>query len=270
MSLLSVCIVVYKVNPAHLESLISSLELAIKTSSLFDESIEVLIINNGTEDELLKRVCGNFVESNSFSLEIVNAGKNLGYGRAHNIGIGKTTAKYHLIVNPDVVLDKASLEIGIKFLEENNDAIAICPEGSGEKGEKLYLAKSYPTVFVLFLRLLGIEVESGYIAEKLKKYELRDDTDTVNPVTVMIMSGCFMLCRSDRLKEIGGFDSRYFMYFEDFDLSMEMNKFGQLYYVPAMRIVHYGGNASKKGLDHIIFFIKSGFRFFNKYGWKWI
>jgi GT2 family glycosyltransferase len=77
-----------------------------------------------------------------------------------------------------------------------------------------------------------------------------------------------MLCRTDFLKKTGGFDERYFLYFEDFALSMEMQKHGALHFLPSMKIIHYGGDTAKKGLRHIVMFISSSIKFFNQYGWK--
>jgi len=77
-----------------------------------------------------------------------------------------------------------------------------------------------------------------------------------------------MLCRREFLEKAGYFDDKYFLYFEDFALSLELNKQGILVYQPAVKIVHYGGGASRKGLRHIGYFIRSAIRFFNAYGWK--
>lgn len=78
-----------------------------------------------------------------------------------------------------------------------------------------------------------------------------------------------MLCKREVLSEVGGFDDRYFLYFEDFDLSLRLGKQGRLAYVPAMKIIHAGGNTASKGLRHILLFMRSAMRFFNQWGWRW-
>jgi len=87
---------------------------------------------------------------------------------------------------------------------------------------------------------------------------------------IPIVSGCFMLSRTDTLKEINGFDERYFLYFEDFDLSLRMGKLGKLAYLPTMKIIHAGGHAARKGFAHLGMFARSGIRFFNSHGWRFI
>jgi GT2 family glycosyltransferase len=84
---------------------------------------------------------------------------------------------------------------------------------------------------------------------------------------IPLISGCFMFVRTETLKEVGGFDELYFLYFEDFDLSIRIGKLGKVVYAPRVRIVHHGGNAAGKGFHHLKMFIQSGIRFFNKHGW---
>jgi GT2 family glycosyltransferase len=77
-----------------------------------------------------------------------------------------------------------------------------------------------------------------------------------------------MLCKTTELQKEGGFDPRFFLYFEDFDLSLRLGKHGAVVYLPTMRVRHGGGNAAKKGPEHRRYFIRSAVSFFNKHGWK--
>lgn len=82
-----------------------------------------------------------------------------------------------------------------------------------------------------------------------------------------LVSGCFIFARTKSLKQIGGFDERFFLYFEDFDLSMRLKRKD---YFPEIQIYHKGGNSSKKGFLHVRLFVISAIRFFMKFGWKLI
>jgi GT2 family glycosyltransferase len=86
----------------------------------------------------------------------------------------------------------------------------------------------------------------------------------------LLASGCFMLVRTEALRAAGGFNDRYFLYFEDFDLSLRLGGQGRLIFNPAMRIVHHGGYAASKGNQHVRYFLRSGLTFFNQHGWRWI
>ncbi|WES91767.1 glycosyltransferase [Aeromonas hydrophila] len=84
-----------------------------------------------------------------------------------------------------------------------------------------------------------------------------------------IVSGCFMLFRTDVLQLLGGFDPRFFLYFEDFDISLRAGKISRIAYVPQVKVVHHGGHASRKGWRHIWMFGRSMVTFFNIHGWRW-
>ena len=86
----------------------------------------------------------------------------------------------------------------------------------------------------------------------------------------MLLGGCFLLVEARTLKAVNGFDERYFLYFEDFDLSIRIGKLGKLAYVPGVRITHSGGHTASKGLWHIWNFLISGIRFFSTHGWRFL
>jgi GT2 family glycosyltransferase len=77
-----------------------------------------------------------------------------------------------------------------------------------------------------------------------------------------------MFARTQALKDIGGFDEEFFLYFEDFDLSLRMREVGRIVHLPTAKIIHLGGNSAAKGPHHIRLFVQSAIRFFQKHGWK--
>ncbi|MCV5934820.1 glycosyltransferase family 2 protein, partial [Escherichia coli] len=66
-----------------------------------------------------------------------------------------------------------------------------------------------------------------------------------------------MLFRTSVLTALGGFDKDFFLYFEDTDLSLRATKMTDVAYVPEVRMLHHGGNVSRKGIKHILFFTSS-------------
>ena len=86
---------------------------------------------------------------------------------------------------------------------------------------------------------------------------------------VPILSGSFMFCRREPIAAIGGFADDFFVYFEDFDLSLRASRVGTLAFVPQVKAVHFGGNAARKGLRHILLFARGAIVFFNRNGWRW-
>lgn len=267
--MLSISIVVYKPNIKILERALDSIFDSLSQNLILLKESKITIIDNGNQRNILDSTVGTYID-NGLQINIVSSKDNIGYGRAHNLAILNSHSKYHLILNPDVILSSDALNLGIKYLEENQDVVAISPKCYDDNNKVQYIAKTYPNLLVLLARGMGPKFIKNIFFKKLSKYEIRKIVAKDKISEIEIMSGCFMLCRTDALKKINGFDVSFFLYFEDFALSIELRKLGKLMYIPSMKIIHLGGHAARKGMRHIFFFISSGFRFFNKYGWKFL
>lgn len=197
-------------------------------------------------------------------IEVLTGHGNIGYGRANNLAIDKTDAEFHLVLNPDVNIDQKAIAEGIGFLQHNMSVGLAAPSAYNLNGEYEYLAKRTPSPLVILLRGLNIPLLNNYFEKKLNHYIYKDKLPAVVPMPIELASGCFMLCRADVLKEVGGFSKEYFLYFEDFDLSRKISKTHQLIILPQMKIIHSGGNASRKSKKHILFFLRSALRFMLK------
>lgn len=202
-------------------------------------------------------------------LQLIQGQGNIGYGRAHNLALKHLKSDFHLMLNPDVVLDPQCLSEGISYLLSHSDAAMVSPLAMYENGDKQYLCKRYPSVFTLLIRGFLPKACQRLFSNRLARYEMHELAETEPAASVPIASGCFMLCRSQPLLATWGFDESYFLYFEDFDLSLRLSKRGAIAYLPTMKIYHAGGNAAKKGFRHIAMFIRSGIRFFDTHGWRW-
>ena len=231
--------------------------------------LEAAAITLATFDDLKVQMQEQQVE-----LKLVSGHGNIGYGSAHNLVLANVKSDYHLMLNPDICLDKQCLAEGITYLAKHDATVMATPMAFQENGERQYLCKRYPCVLTLFVRGFCPAWLQKPFAKRLASYEMRELAcnkleKSTEPV-VSIISGCFMLCRTSALDAINGFDKRYFLYFEDFDLSLRMARQCKIAYVPSMQIIHGGGNAARKGLNHIFMFVRSGIRFFNSHGWRWL
>lgn len=208
-------------------------------------------------------------------VEVIQNSKNLGYAAGHNSCLKsrclkKLDSDYHLILNPDVILADGFFWQGIDFLEKHKEVAVVAPYVENENGEPAYLCKRYPSVLDLALRGFMPAFVQRQFQARLDRYQMKDvyQAKQVNK-EIPIISGCCMLIRTNILRELGGFDERFFLYFEDFDLSLRVAKRGKVAYNPAMHIQHLGGFSAQKGFWHIQQFARSGRQFFDKHGWKW-
>ncbi len=208
--------------------------------------------------------------SECFDLQYSPQSGNCGFGVAHNTVLASLTSEFHLILNPDVELREDALLVGLASLRQRADSVLLSPRVTGGNGEQEFLCKRYPTVLVLLLRGFAPAFVRRLFDRKLARYEMRDLCSGDTPAEVDIASGCFMLVRTAALRAVGGFNEAFFLYFEDFDLSLRLGTQGRLVFDPAVRIVHHGGYASSKGHLHLKYFIHSGVRFFNGHGWRFL
>jgi GT2 family glycosyltransferase len=268
--LISVSIVVFKPRLPLLRHTLRTLDSALTRMRVGQESPlgPLYLVNN----DLSGSVDWPGISDQSVLRQLVIEGHgNVGYGRGHNLAIERTTSRYHLILNPDIELDDNALARAIAFLDKHPEVGVITPHIRGDDGEQQFLCRRFPTVLDLFVRGFLPRRFRTPFAERLARYELRDAIDDKNVFwDPPIVSGCFMLYRTEVLKKLGGFDPRYFLYFEDYDLSLRTHDIARIAYVPSVRVLHHGGDAARKGFTHIKLFITSAIRFFNRFGWRWL
>lgn len=272
---LSVSIVLHNSCLMLLRRTLHSLFIAIREAQQTDclRDVTVTLVDNASGKyyrEELETLVANWPESAGCQLTCSLQPGNRGFGHGHNTVIEGLKSDYHLVLNPDVELEKDTLCVGLSALEANKDIVLVSPRVNGEGGDQEFLCKRYPTVLVLLLRGFAPGFLLRLFRNRLSAYEMRDQCRGDRPVDVAIASGCFMLTRSPVLRAVGGFDEGFFLYFEDFDLSLRLEGRGRLVFEPSMRILHHGGYAANKGGRHVRYFVTSGIRFFNRHGWRWI
>jgi len=200
---------------------------------------------------------------------VVHSGHgNVGYGRGNNLVLAALDSDVHLVMNPDVELDRSALAASLAALDAHPEVGLVAPAVRGDDGACQFLCKRYPTVWVLFLRGFAPRRLREHFERAVAHYEMRDLIGERFVDRVPLASGCFMLVRTPLFVRLGGFDPRFFMYFEDYDLSVRLSREAAIAYVPEARIVHHGGEASRKGWRHVAWFVTSAWRFFARHGWK--
>jgi len=273
---MTISIVVFDSSMQVLIQCLSSLFYAIsyfRAGNGKDSKVIIYIVNNGEtgisgylRDEGIFR---QFEKINS-TLRVEEGHGNIGYGQAQNLVLNRDTNDFHVFMNPDVRVAFNSLSEGAEFLKIDPSVMAISPKCRSPKGEFQFLCKTYPSVFELFLRGFAPRSLKEYYRDRLARHEIRNIAWLSHKVGVPIISGCFMFCRKAAIQQVSGFDEKYFLYFEDFDLSLRLGQIGNLAFVGDVMIEHAGGNASKKGLKHILMFMNSAYKFFSTHGWKWL
>ena len=272
---LSVSIVLHNSSLALLSAALQSLRRAAHFAHDAGDlaRLTVWLVDNASDERYratLKAELAHWPASACFEVQYLPQTRNRGFGCGHNAVLAQLTSDFHLVLNPDVELQADALQVGLASLRRGDDIVLLSPKVLGGQGEQEFLCKRYPSVLVLLLRGFAPAALRRLFRRRLAGYEMRDACSGEMPADVAIASGCFMLVRTAALRAVGGFNEDFFLYFEDFDLSLRLAEKGRLVFDPRMRIVHHGGYAANKGRAHVKYFIRSGIRFFNRHGWRLI
>lgn len=277
-SSLQISIVTYRPDLPLLERTLDTLGLAIEAAQGAGvlKTVHLALIDNSADRGIAERVIDlgrdRFSEK-PVHVMYLHGHANIGFGAAHNLVLHGTGADYHLVLNPDAEPAPDALTNAIRWLDAHPEVGALAPTVKDDAGNQLYLCKRYPAIFDLMLRGFAPRFVQRLFERRLARYEMRDIVDADPPrdaIGVPVMSGAFLIVRRDMIDRTGGFDPRFFLYFEDFDWSMRLGQVTRNAFVPSVCVVHHGGAAASKGLRHIGWFLASGVRFYSKHGWKWL
>lgn len=250
---LTISIVLYNHNPEELEPLL-------KCISEIDGAVDLYLIDNSPSAELGK------VYNNRSGITYIHNDANIGYGSAHNIAIKRSisTGKiYHLVLNPDVLFEKGTIEKIFSFVESDITIGLSMPKICYMDGSTQYLCKYLPSPMDLLGRRFLPRI---VMKRRLDRYEFKHK-DYNQIMDVPNLSGCFMFMRIEALKKVGAFDERFFMYLEDVDLVRRINREFRTVYFPGAFIYHGYSKGSYKNWALLKYHLQSAIRYFNKWGW---
>jgi GT2 family glycosyltransferase len=248
-------IVAYKSDPGELEQ-------AIRSFVNTPLRVKMLVVDN-SPTEILGPMC------RQLGADYIYTGRNYGFGAGHNIAIRKaSTTKYHLVLNPDVQFEAGALTELVAFLELNESVGLVMPSVFYPDGSAQKLCKRLPLPFDMLARRTFPAALKRLCRSRMGLFELSNiNTNTV--LSVPYLSGCFMLLRKKSLLECGFFDERFFMYFEDIDLTRRIHERYETVYYPHAKITHRHERGSYKSLRLLGYGIQSAIQYFNKWGWVW-
>jgi GT2 family glycosyltransferase len=248
--LLNVSLVLYNSKYSEVQSLLEVL----RSSSLINQIF--LIDNSETRSEMY----------NATGVQYIFNNKNIGYGAGHNIAITHSVSqnvKYHLVMNSDIIIDPNVISELYEKMESDNMIGILMPKILNLDESVQLLPKLLPSPLDLLLRVF--KPLRNMFSEKYKSYTMQDYMD--NELNVPIISGCFSLFRVDALNKIGFYDDRYFMYFEDFDLSRRIHSNYKTLYYPKTSVIHSHERGAASNVKLFFTFFLSAVKYFNKYGW---
>jgi GT2 family glycosyltransferase len=193
---------------------------------------------------------------------VYTKGKNVGFASGHNKIINKIRSDYHIICNTDLSFNPNIFNQIIKFMDNNKSCHLMGPKIIDKNYKYFGNQKLLPSLKDIFMRKFFKKKYLKNINILEKKF-----FDLKKPIEALNLSGCFMVFRTKTFLKLNGFDERYFLYFDDLDISRRMlKKKLKLIYNPNILIKHTARSDHRKNLKVMIISLISCFKYFYKWG----
>ena len=213
--------------------------------------VELVVVDNDSKDGTSAKLQKDFPQVTLIALQ-----DNIGFGRACNIGLAASCGSFILFLNPDTIARGGAIRTLIQFFEEHPRVGIIGGRLIDPSGRPLQSMGDTPSLTDLVLdkplAWLAKRVGSqGFFRRMLgrcsTKFCMPQEAEPVAWV-----SGAFLCCRRSILDKIGGFDEKFFLYYEDVDLCLRVTQAGwEVWHVPEAVVEHqsgasFGGDLNKQ------------------------
>lgn len=204
-----------------------------------------IVIDNGSHDGSADAVEG------MPTVELVRTGVNLGFGKACNHGARLGSAEFILFLNPDTRLHPDTLSRTVSFMRDPEArSIGICGVQLLDKGGQISRSCSRaPSPGRLVARASGADLMFPSIGCRMAEWN-HGQSRQVDQVI-----GAYFFMRRSVFEALGGFDERFFVYFEEVDLARRAAKAGwKSWYLASSQAFHAGGGTSHQVKAHRLFY----------------
>lgn len=208
-----------------------------------DSRFELVLTLN--RDEALPFVLDSF----SYPIKLVRNGSHKGFGANQNQAFAHACGRYFCVMNPDIRLTNNPFTALLACLDHPSVGV-VAPLVMNEDGELEDSARRFPTPLRILGKLLGRGWGPDYAVGKALVYP-----DWVG--------GMFMVFQRDVFERLGGFDERYFLYYEDVDICARLRLLGhEALLCPQATVVHLAQRHSHRNFRYLAWHLRSMLRFF--------
>jgi len=203
--------------------------------SLFDSGMrhtfDVVVVDNGSTDGSQAMLADKYPD-----VKIIQNSSNVGLGKASNQGIAGTSGRFILLLNNDTIVNGASFDAMVDFLDQNPKTGAVGGKLLNPDGSIQACYNYFSTLreeFFIATRI-GELIRPGY-----PSIMRGDEVCSVD----WLSSACLMVRRA-AFDQIGLLDEGYFIYGDEADLQYRLKKAGwDVYFLPHATTIHYGGRS---------------------------
>jgi len=201
-------------------------------------SIELIVVDNASSDGSAEAVKENYPE-----VILIQNYTNLGFAKANNIGLQKSTGRYVYLINSDVEVLEGCIDRLYDFMEANPQIGMTGPRILYPDGTLQVTCRKFPSLWNNFCLTTGLNkiLPSSALFSSDQMFYFTHDA--IRPVDVL--AGCFLTVRREAMNKVGLFDERFFIYAEDIDWCRRFwNANWKIVFFPEAEATHYGGGSS--------------------------
>ena len=204
---------------------------------------EIIIIDNASEDRDYQALESKLPRSNKIKL-LRNKTNNV-FSGGNMDGFYRSSGDYLLFINNDCEIKNDVLSPLLKYIEQNKSAGLLTGKVRGKDGRYSGAHKLFPS---LTRSLFG-----NKFARMISKHKFISPKESVTtPTKVQVVTGAFMFFERSLFIDIGGFDTNFFLYCEEEDISIRVWKSGKAVYIlPEPEVIHNHGSSSKTNSELI-------------------
>jgi len=185
----------------------------------------------------------------SFPITVIRNPVRKGFGANHNAAFAVARGRYFCVLNPDVRFEANPFPALLECLNDRRVA-CVAPLVLNSSGAIEDSARRFPTPFSILAKVVSGRRQPDY----------RIGQETLSPDWV---AGMFMLIPAGAFRQLGGFDERYFLYYEDADLCARFRRAGyEIQLCPAAQVVHDARRQSHRNWRYLRWHLSSMTRFF--------
>jgi len=210
--------------------------------------LSVVIIDNASSEKY-----ENKKTYKNFNFHLIQNGQNIGFGRGHNLGISYANslkADFIIFLNNDTTVDPRLVEQLLNTFKNNKKIGIVGPKIYFSKGSEYHKERYKKEDLGKVIWYAGGLMDWKNVIGKHRGVDEVDNGVYNSIEQTDFVSGCCMIISLDVFKKIGGFDDKYFLYYEDSDLNQKIKKAGyEIIYNPHAVVWHKNAGSTGSGSE---------------------
>lgn len=200
---------------------------------------EIVAVDNASHDGTVPLVKQRFP-----GVQLLESDRNLGFGAAHNVAFRHCRGKYIVLVNSDAFVKPDTLRRAVDLMKANPTIGIGGVKLIGFDGRLQHGARQFPSLLNMFLTITGLAArwpDSQFFGKADRTW-----ADPDEPAAVDWVPGAFMIIPRELLEQVGYFNEKYFLYYEEIELCRRVKQAGYgIQYWPELTVVHKGGESAR-------------------------